>query len=256
MERDVKSIIERVLRQHYLVPEPPSFLRIVSEIRAECAARGYRLPTRRTIKSRVDAIDQREVMRKRKGAKAARQAFEPRVGALDVVRPLEVVQIEHTLADIILVDQFERRPLGRPWLTLAIDVATSIDLGVHVSFDTPSVLSIGLCLHHCVRTKSIRAPEILEELYWPVAGIPRAVHVDNGRDFRSGAFQSACADWGISVEYRPPGRAHYGCHIERLIGTTMGVVHVLPGTKQSSPKDEGEYDSSDNAARSSRIGCT
>ncbi len=248
LEPDVESIIERVLRQHYLVPEPPSFLRIVNEIRAECAARGYRPPTRRTIKSRVDAMDQREVMRKRKGAKAARQAFDPRVGGLDVERPLEVVQIDHTLADIILVDQFERKPLGRPWLTLAIDVATRVVLGVHVSFDTPSVLSIGLCLHHCVRTKSIRAPEILEKLYWPAAGIPQAVHVDNGRDFRSDAFQSACADWGISIEYRPPGRAHYGGHIERLIGTTMGAVHVLPGTTQSSPKNRGDYDSSDNAA--------
>ncbi|WP_281241897.1 hypothetical protein [Celeribacter baekdonensis] len=38
-------------------------------------------------------------------------------------RPLEVVQIDHTLADIILVDQVERKPLARPWVTLAIDVA-------------------------------------------------------------------------------------------------------------------------------------
>ena len=113
LEPDVESTIERVLRQHYLVPEPPSFLRIVNEIRAECAARGYRPPTRRTIKSRVDAMDQREVMRKRKGAKAARQAFDPRVGGLDVERPLEVVQIDHILADIMLIDQFEREPLGR-----------------------------------------------------------------------------------------------------------------------------------------------
>ena len=35
---------------------------------------------------------------------------------------LEVVQTDHTLADIILVDQFERKPLARSWLTLAIDV--------------------------------------------------------------------------------------------------------------------------------------
>ena len=89
---EVESIIERVLRQHYLVPEPPSFLRVVGEIRAECAARGFRLPTRRTIKARLDAMDQREVLRKRKGSKAARQVFEPRAGGLGVERPLEVVQ--------------------------------------------------------------------------------------------------------------------------------------------------------------------
>lgn len=244
---EVESIVERVLRQHYLVLEPPSFLRIVGEIRAECAAKGFRLPTRRTIKARLDAMDQREVMRKRKGAKAARQVFEPRTGSLSMERPLEVVQIDHTLADIILVDQVERKPLARPWLTLAIDVTTRVVLGAYVSFDAPSVLSIGLCLDHCVRPKSIRTPESMEALYWPASGIPQAIHVDNGRDFRSDAFQSACAEWGIAIEYRPPGRVHYGGHIERLIGTTMGAVHVLPGTTQSSPKDKGEYDSTGKA---------
>ncbi len=99
-----------------------------------------------------------------------------------------------------------------------------------------------------MRTKSIRAREILEKLYWPAAGNPQAVLVNNGRDFRSDAFQSVCADWGISVEYRPPGRAHHGGHIERLIGTIMGAVHVLPGTTQLSPKDRGDYTSSGNAA--------
>lgn len=247
LRSEVESIVERVLRQHYLVLEPPSFLRIVGEIRAECAAKGFRLPTRRTIKARLDAMDQREVMRKRKGAKAARQVFEPRTGSLSMKRPLEVVQIDHTLADIILVDQVERKPLARPWLTLAIDVMTRVVLGAYVSFDAPSVLSIGLCLDHCVRPKSIRTPESMEALYWPASGIPQAIHVDNGRDFRSDAFQSACAEWGIVIEYRPPGRMHYGGHIERLIGTTMGAVHVLPGTTQSSPKDKGEYDSTGKA---------
>lgn len=239
----VGDLIDRVLRERYLVTERPSFRRIVVEIRAECAARGFQPPARQTVKTRLDAMDQREVLRKRKGAKIARQKFEPRAGALNVMRPLEVVQIDHTLADIILVDQAERKPLARPWLTLAIDIATRIVLGVYVSFDAPSVLSLGLCLDHCVQPKSIRVPDTLEELYWPTAGIPQAVHVDNGRDFRSEAFQSACDEWGISIDYRPPGQAHYGGHIERLIGTTMGAVHVLPGMTQSSPKEKGEYDS-------------
>lgn len=248
LDPEIENVIERALRQHYLVREPPSFLRIVGEIRAECAAKGFRPPTRRTIKARLDAMDQRDVMRKRQGAKAARQVFEPRAGGLDVERPLEVVQIDHTLADIILVDQAKRKPLARPWLTLAIDIATRVVLGVYVSFDAPSVLSIGLCLDHCVRPKSIRTPRSLEELYWPASGIPQAIHVDNGRDFRSNAFQAACAEWGISVNYRPPGRVHYGGHVERLIGTAMGAVHVLPGTTRSSPKDKGEYDSTGNAS--------
>ncbi|MEP4962367.1 MAG: hypothetical protein ABJU19_24160 [Roseobacter sp.] len=47
---------------------------------------------------------------------------------------------------------------------------------------------------------------------------------------------------------------HYGGHIERLIGTTMGAVHVLPGTTQSSPKDKGEYDSTGKAVMTLETG--
>ncbi|WP_227269836.1 transposase family protein [Roseobacter weihaiensis] len=134
------------------------------------------------------------------------------------------------------------------YLTVAIDVATRIVLGVFVSFDAPSALSIALCLDHCVRRKAIHVPETLEELVWPTSGIPKAIHVDNGQDFHSEAFKSASEDWGIAVEYRPPGATHFGGHIERLIGTTMGAVHVLPGTTQSSAAEKGDYDSERHAA--------
>ncbi len=193
-------------------------------------------------------MDQREVLRKRTGAKAAAKVFAARPGHLNVEHPLEVVQIDHTPADIILVDHVERSPLNRPFLTLAIDVATRIILGAYVSFDPPSVLSVALCLDHCVRPKSVQVPNTLEELAWPTSGIPKAIFVDNGQEFHSAAFKLACEEWGIGIEYRPAGGAHYGGHIERLIGTTMGAVHVLPGTTQSSTLEKGDYDSSKHAA--------
>ena len=129
---EVKQIIECSLRQYFLVRERPSFLRVVGEIRAECVAKGFTPPARETIKARLDAMDQREVLRKRTGAKAAAKVFAARPGHLNVEHPLEVVQIDHTPADIILVDHVERLPLNRPFLTLAIDVATRIILGVRI----------------------------------------------------------------------------------------------------------------------------
>ena len=244
----VETIIDRALRRFFLVRERPSFLRIVREIHAECEEKGFQPPTRKTVKARLDAMDQREVLRKRKGAKEAAKVFVGRPGSLDATRPLEVVQIDHTPADIILVDHVHRLPLARPFLTLAIDVATRVVLGVYVSFDEPSILSVALCLDHCVRPKSVRVPKSLEVLTWPTAGIPKAIFVDNGQEFHSGAFKTACEDWGISIEYRPAGGAHYGGHVERLIGTTMGAVHVLPGTTQSSVAEKGDYDSAKYAA--------
>jgi len=65
--------------------------------------------------------------------------------------------------------------------------------------------------------------------------LPEAVHVDNGADFRSRAFSWACREEGIKVIFRPAGAPHYGGHIERLIGTTMGRVHFYPGSTFSNP---------------------
>jgi putative transposase len=246
--RDVEEIIDATLRCYYLVRERSSFLRIWREIRSECDAKGFRPPTRRTVKARLDAMDQREVFMKRRGAQEADKVFSARPGRLEVSAPLEVVQIDHTTSDITLVDHVNRRPLARPYLTVAIDVATRIVLGVYVAFDEPSVLSIALCLDHCVRRKSVHVPGTLEELVWPMAGIPKAIHVDNAQEFHSDAFRTACEDWGITVEYRPFGGKHYGGHVERLIGTAMGAVHVLPGTTQSSVAEKGDYDSGKHAA--------
>ena len=207
---DVERIISTTLSRYYLVRERPSFLRIWREIRSECDAKGFQPPTRRTVKRRLDAMDQRKVISKRHGADEAGQLFAARPGKLDVPDPLDVVQIDHTKADVFLVDHIDRQPLARPNLTMAIDVTTRVVLGVYVSFDAPSVLSAALCLDHCVRRKTVHVPGTLEELTWPTAGIPKAVHVDNAQEFRSRAFKSACEDWGIDVSYRPKGGKHYG----------------------------------------------
>ena len=245
---EVETLIEEYLRRYYLRRERASLSRVVSEIRMACGEIGLQAPTRRTIQRRLDAMDEREVMKAREGAKVARQRFAPVTGKNKAELPLDVVQIDHTLADIILVDGFERAPIGRPWVTLAIDIATRIVNGYYVSFDAPSRLSVALCLTRAVAPKAELLSEIGCNAPWPAQGKPRSIHVDNGRDFRSKAFQAACLEWGIELAYRPQGSPHFGGHIERLIGTMMGAVHLLPGTTQSSVAAKGSYKAEVKAA--------
>ena len=113
--------------------------------------------------------------------------------------------------------------------------------GFYLTMAAPSRLSTSLCLLHSVFDKSawLREREIADP--WPVAGLPDRLHVDNGRDFRSRAFQRGCEDAGIEIDWRPPGEPRFGGHIERLIGTQMGKLHLLPGTTFSNPDELGEY---------------
>ena len=118
----------------------------------------------------------------------------------------------------------------RPWLTLAIDVFTRMVVGFYLSMDKPSRVSLGLCMLNAVYDKSAWLTERQIDASWPAAGLPEAVHADNGADCRSHAFAWACREEGIKLIFRPIGAPHYGGHIERLIGTMMGRVHFYPGS--------------------------
>ena len=156
----VETLIEEHLQLYYLKRERASLARVVTEIRIACKVEGLPPPARRTIQRRLDAMDEREVLKARSGAKAARKKFAAVTGAHNAELPLEVVQIDHTPADVILVDSFERKAIGRPWVTLAIDIATRMITGYHVSLDAPSRLSIALCLTRAVAPKA----ELLAEI--------------------------------------------------------------------------------------------
>ena len=52
----------------------------------------------------------------------------------------------------------------------------------------------------------------------------------------------------MRLQFRPPATPRFGGHIERLIGTMMGAVHLLPGTTFSNPDERGEYNSRRHSA--------
>ena len=120
----------------YLQREKPRLSDLLKEIRRQCQRKGLRVPNFRTIKRRLDAIDAKEQVRKRAGAKAASDRFRPtRVLSTTDLLPLERVQIDHTQVDVIVVDEGDRLPIGRPWLTLAVDVASRVVLGFSISLE-------------------------------------------------------------------------------------------------------------------------
>ena len=231
------------IREIYLHPERPTMTYLIEQVRARCAGAELPLPDRRTIKARVDRIDRRVAALKRKDSRGVK-ATKAVPGQYVASRPLEVVQIDHTEVDLFLVDETTREAMSvRPWLTLAIDVFTRMVVGFHLSMDKPSRVSIGLCMLNAVYDKSAWLQENAIDAPWPVAGLPEALHADNGADFRSRAISWACREEGIKLIWRPVGAPHYGGHIERLIGTIMGRVHFYPGTTFANPTARQDNDS-------------
>jgi putative transposase len=245
------NLIQQTIREVYLKPQRPTLTYLVDQVHLRFAQHGWPLPDRRTVKARVDEIEKRLMARKRRDT-AAIKATTPVPGQYKASRPLEVVQIDHTLVDLVVVHEETRAPLRRPWLTLAIDVFTRMIIGFYLSMDPPSRLSVSLCLLHAVYDKTAWLKEREIDAVWPIAGLPETIHVDNGADFRSKAFVRGCRNEGIDIIWRPPGEPHYGGHIERLIGTMMGEMHLLPGTSFGNPIERGSYDSKQHSAMSLR----
>lgn len=242
-----EEIIRTTISRYYLTRNRPSFSQLVRDVQTNCISAGLRPPHRRTIKARLEDIDLQKRAKRRGETKVAKNTRAV-PGALDAFRPLQIVQVDHTKADIFVVDEETRLPIGRPWLTLAMDVCSRMVTGFYLTMDAPSRLSTSLCLLHSVFDKSawLREREISEA--WPIAGLPDSLHVDNGADFRSQSFKRGCQDAGIAIDWRPPGEPRFGGHIERLIGTQMGKLHLLPGTTFSNAQELGEYDSKRHAA--------
>lgn len=163
--------------------------------------------------------------------------------------PLEQVQIDHTVIDLIVVDDRDRQPIGRPYLTLAIDVFTRCVLGMVVTLEAPSAVSVGLCLVHVACDKRPWLEGLNVEMDWQMSGKPLLLYLDNAAEFKSEALRRGCEQHGIRLDYRPLGQPHYGGIVERIIGTAMQMIHdELPGTTFSNPDQRGDYDSENKAA--------
>jgi putative transposase len=164
------------------------------------------------------------------------------------INPLDIVQIDHTLVDIMVVDEVQRESMGRPWVTVAFDIATRVVLGFVLSLNPPSATSVGLALAMAGLPKDRWLKGQGLKIRWAPHGIPKVVHLDNAAEFHGLALKRGCERYGIRLEYRPPGRPQFGGHIERYLGTLMRRIHGLPGTTMSNPTQRGKYPSEAKAS--------
>jgi len=241
-----ERLINEAIQKRYLVRPKTPMEETYREVVRRCRRLHIPAPARNSVITRIRALDARLVARRRMGSKASEGIALSTPGTLEATQALELVQIDHTLADVIIVDSHHRRSIGHPWLSLAIDVATRSVLGFHVGLEAPSALAVALCIEHAVLPK-LKPRGDSAELLWEQFGLPQHIHVDNGPEFHGEALTRGCREYGIRLLHRPVARPRFGAHIERLIGTLMGRVHLLPGSTDSSPSKRAGYHSENEA---------
>lgn len=203
LDAEVDAQIETAIENVYLKREKPTLKKLLRDVSQNCRARGLPSPSMKAIRARISARSLRERIKARHGAEAAGDKFRLVQIGLLTERPLHVVQIDHTKVDIMLVDDVTRACIGRPWLTLVLDVHTRMVLGLYLSLDAPSATSVALAVSQAVLPKADWLADRGIELSWIAHGLPEVIHVDNGREFHSRAFERGCQQYGIRIAYRP-----------------------------------------------------
>jgi len=242
-------VIQEIIDNNYLTKQKISPKKVIELIKIENKKRGIPQVGDTTVRNRIQKISAYNKIAKRESISEAQNKLGAAAGTFpNADFPLAVVQIDHTPVDVMIVDDVTRQSIGRPWLTLAIDIHTRMVVGYYLSLDAPSTTSVAMCIANSILPKDKLLLMNNIDAEWPVWGVMHTIHVDNGADFRATTLTQSCLNYDINIEFRPVGKSHFGGHIERLLGTFSRKIHALEGATFSDIKSRGTYDSEKNAS--------
>jgi len=250
LEAELEEIIQGVLAECRATPAQRTaravYFLVIERVRVGNQGRPpeeqIRLPGLSTIERRVKAAGTARVLQRRPGPRERRASAGVQPGPR-ATRPLERVELDHTPLDLIVVDEEDRLPIGRPTVTLALDVYSGLPAGLHVGFEAAGYGAAMRCLLHAILPKEDARARYGTAHPWVAYGLPETLVVDRAPHLVGGDLGDACGQLGIRLEPSPAGRPWFKGAIERQFRThNTGLVHGLPGTTFSNVLARGEYD--------------
>ncbi|MGB1973045.1 MAG: Mu transposase C-terminal domain-containing protein [Vibrio toranzoniae] len=205
----------------------------------------YKYPTYESLRKRVKKKTPFELLAAKKGERVAKREFRRMGKRILTSYVLERVEIDHTVVDIFTVHERHRVPLGRPWLTQLVDCYSKAVIGFYLGFEPPSYVSVSLALKNAIQRKDdlLSSFESVEN-EWLCYGIPDLLVTDNGKEFLSKAFDSACETLLITVHQNKVETPDNKPHVERSYGTiNTSLLDDLPGKAFSQYLKREGYDS-------------
>lgn len=215
-----------------------------------CTELGYKVPHINSLRRRIAKTSEYRKVAARVGPTAASEMYDPKTGSIpNANTPLAVVQVDHTLLDIMLVDETNREPFKRPWITVLIDVFSRVIIGFYISFEAPSAFSVGRAISHAILRKENYLKSLgLSDLIWPVWGKMVTLLCDNAKEFRGNMLKEQCQSYNITLKWRPVRKPRWGAHVERYLGTVAEELKDLPGATKVSKEMRSRFKPENTAA--------
>lgn len=153
--------------------------------------------------------------------------------------PFEYVIIDHTVCDVMAIDDTTGLPLGRPILALALELSSRCPVGFHISFEMPSISSLlTLIKKISVCKDSLDDLRIEGQTHSLSFGKPGTILIDRGLENLSDALADTCGELGIDVDFCPRKNGRAKSPGERMFKhLNDAVFHALPGAVAHGPTE-------------------
>lgn len=164
-------------------------------------------------------------------------------------RILERVEIDHTQLDLMLLHDEYLVPIGRPCLTMLIDVFSGCIIGFHLGFHAPGYATVAKALLNAMKPKDyVKDLPIELNNEWICEGKIEKLVMDNGAEFWSKSIDDACKELNIAVQYNPVKKPWLKPFIERSFGIlNKTLLSTIPGKTFSNVLEKGDYDAANKA---------
>jgi putative transposase len=204
----------------------------LNSLRARRGLEPHRIPHIETFRLDVRRLECFETCKAKYGERKAAARFKGIGKGLTATRALRLGCMDHTLLDaMVVIDAISLLPLGRPWLTVLIDVRTRCVVGFVLTFEPPSNYAATECIKRANRPKLH-----LRERYPKWQGLAHIygkfdeIVVDNGWELSGTSFQDTMADVGTTVRWAPIASPTYKAIVERFFRSLNEFLnHKLPG---------------------------
>lgn len=242
---DEMKLMAETINREYLTLQRKTIATVFADVkaafkkenlrRAEGGEAPLRAPGREAVRQFIKRLDKFRVLVARFGQQQAMNRMRPTNKGLEVLRPLERVEMDEWKIDLLtllaksgllaMLNQEELEGMGlldrmkRWWLCAAIDCRTNCFVGMSLTANPKTSSSIK-CLRMVVSDKGQFADEMGALAPWSMFGTPETLYVDNGSAFKSALFTSVCLDLGITKVQTHAGAAS-------MRGKVEGVFHTL-----------------------------
>jgi putative transposase len=196
------------------------------EVERVATARGWPVPSYRTVAAVVQRLEPALVTLAHAGPRAYQERFDL-LYRREAGRPNAVWQADHTPLDLWVRDA--RGHPARPWLTVVLDDHSRAVAGYALSLRAPAALQTALALRQAIWHKA--------DPRWHVCGIPDVCYTDHGSDFTSRHLEQVAADLPMVLVFSTPGVPRGRGKIERFFATVTQLFlchqpgYTPPGTR-------------------------